>query len=116
MKERVYIMGKVGDLSDDDYYNFVYQKFAVRERALIKMGFEVINPMHIVPRSAGWNDAMKICIPEMLACDKISPLPDTWYSAGAMIEFELSQKLKMPIVLPRTEEKNDYEDKNSKGQ
>jgi hypothetical protein len=111
MKERVYIMGKVGDLSDDDYYNYVFQKFASREEVLKKMGFIVVNPMRIVPRCVTWNDAMKICLPAMINCDKISPLPDTWYSPGAMIEFELSQRLKMPIVMPRHENQNEY-DKN----
>jgi hypothetical protein len=39
----------------------------------------------------------------MLTCDKINPLPDTWYSRGGMIEFNLSQTLNMPVIIPETE-------------
>jgi hypothetical protein len=102
-KERVYIMGKVGDLSDDEYHASVYQKFEDREKTLISMGFNVVNPLKIVPRDLPWCEAMKVCLSAMLSCDKISPLPDTWYSTGGMIEFNLSQTLKMPVVIPETE-------------
>jgi hypothetical protein len=103
-KERVYIMGKVGDLSDDDYLTSVIQKFEYREKILVSMGFTVINPIKIVPRDLSWCEAMKVCLSAMLTCDKISPLPDTWYSTGGMIEFNLSQTLKMPVIIPETYE------------
>ena len=98
-------MGKVGDISnDDDKYNICVEKFARREKALQTEGYETINPMRIVTRGKDWNEAMRICITIMLECDCVSPLPDTWYSVGGMIEFELSQRLKMPIVMPKSEE------------
>lgn len=102
-RQRAYIIGKVEDLSGDDYYAFVLQKFATREKLLCAMGFVVVNPVKLVPRDAKWCDAMKVCITAMLSCDKVSPLPDTWFSEGGMIEFNLSQKLKMPIVIPTEE-------------
>jgi Fe2+ transport system protein FeoA len=102
-KERVYITGKVGDLSDDNYHESVYQKFERREKRLQSMGFVVGNPVKLVPRDLSWNEAMKLCISAMLTCDKINPLPDTWYSRGGMIEFNLSQTLNMPVIIPETE-------------
>jgi hypothetical protein len=102
-RETVYIIGKVGDLSDDDYYQGVYEKFALREKMLCAMGLAVVNPMRLIPRDTIWRDAMKKCISAMLSCDKVSPLPDTWYSEGGMIEFNLSQKLRMPVILPAEE-------------
>lgn len=102
-RENVYIIGKVGDLTDDDYYQSVFDKFARREKILCSMGFAVVNPMRMIPRDSIWREAMKKCITAMLSCDKVSPLPDTWYSEGGIIEFNLSQKLQMPVVLPEKE-------------
>lgn len=93
-------MGLVGDVSNDLVYQVVWDKFLERENALLAAGYLPINPMRVVPRGTDWVTAMKLAIPAMLACDKVSPLPDTWISKGGMMEFNLSQQLKMSIVIP----------------
>lgn len=93
-------MGKVGNIKDDVVYQEVFDKFKEREHDLYIMGYIPFNPMMIVPRGTNWIEAMNICIPAMCECDYISPLPDTWYSQGAMIEFELSQVLQKKIIMP----------------
>lgn len=96
MTEKVYIIGKV---TGEDYLT-CFKKFQEREELLKSHGYRVANPMRLVPLNTGWVLAMKICLTEMLRCTYVSPLPDTWDSRGAKIEFELSQSLKMPVVIP----------------
>jgi hypothetical protein len=94
-------MGKVGDLNnDDDAYILCCLKFEKRAEELRKMGYVAVSPMQIVARGTEWVQAMKICIPAMLDCEGVSPLPDTWNSTGGLIEFNLSQQLRMPIIIP----------------
>lgn len=100
LKPKVYIAGKVGDLTDDEYYYEVLRKFAQRERELRKLGYSVVNPMTLVKRGTNWTDAMKVCIRALTFCEYISPLPDVKHSPGATIEMDLSIHLKMTLVYP----------------
>jgi hypothetical protein len=99
-RKRAYIAGKVGDLTDDDYYYEVLRKFDQRERELRKLGYRIVNPMKLVKRGTVWNLAMKICIAELLQCDVISPLPDVQQSPGAIIEMSIASRLNYPFVFP----------------
>jgi len=99
-RKKVYIAGKVGDLTDDDYYYEVVRKFAQRERELRKLGYSVINPMAIVKRGTSWEDAMKICIRALTFCDFISPLSDVTESPGGCIEMDLCVHLRIPVIYP----------------
>lgn len=96
MTGKIYIIGKITGL---DYYQ-CWRKFEQRENQLLDMGYRVVNPMRLVPKDTEWITAMKICIAEMTRCHGVSPLPDTWDSKGALIEFNLSRMLEMPIVIP----------------
>lgn len=95
-----YIIGKVGDLSDDRYYEMVCLKFDNRKHELEALGYFVINPMEIVPRGTDWNRAMRMCINAMLQCSHVSPLSDYTESRGGIIEIELAKKLDFIIVSP----------------
>jgi hypothetical protein len=99
-RKRVYIAGKVGDLTDDDYYFEVVRKFAQRQRELRKLGYSTVNPMEIVSRGTSWEDAMKICIRALTLCDFISPLADVNESAGGCIEMDLCAHLRIPVIFP----------------
>src|SRR4030042_6627152 len=96
LPKAVYIIGAVSGI---DYYACFY-KFEQREKELLAMGYRVVNPIRIVPRNSDWVTAMKICIPAMIECNAVSPLPCTWSSRGAMIEFNLAGELEMPIIMP----------------
>jgi hypothetical protein len=106
--ETAYIIGKVGDVSDNDYYEYVCRKFAIRAASLKVMGYIPINPMELVPRASNWHDAMAICIPVLMSSQNISPLPDTWVSKGGLIEFKLARSMKKPIVIPQHETELQY--------
>jgi hypothetical protein len=96
MKDLVYIMGKV---TGEDYYA-CWNKFQEREDELRKLDLMPINPMRMVSKDIDWVSAVKFLIPLMLQCKYVSPLPCTWGSREAIIEFNLSQELKMPIIIP----------------
>lgn len=105
-KPWIYIIGKVGDLSDDRYYEMVRLKFENRKRELEEQGFVVINPTELVQRHTDWNTAMRICLNALLQCDHVSPLPDYKESRGGMIEYNLAVKLEYTIVF--TSKMNDH--------
>lgn len=109
-KRKCYIAGKVGNLTDDDYYYEVQRKFARRELELRKLGYSPVNPVKLVKRGTDWNTAMRICISEMMLCDYISPLADCEQSPGATIEMELAAKLEFTLVFPSRINSRIYKD------
>lgn len=100
VRKKVYIAGKVGDLTDDAYYYEVLRKFAQRERELRKLGYSPVNPMTLVKRGTDWAEAMKVCVRALTFCDYISPLPDVQDSPGATIEINLAYSFRMTLVYP----------------
>jgi hypothetical protein len=88
-KGRVYIAGKV----TGEKYAECVKKFSSRAEILRAQGYEVVNPMEIVPEGTGWKDAMKLCISELMNCDAYYMLPDWRYSKGAKIELQLALAL-----------------------
>lgn len=96
----IYIIGKVGDLSDDRYYEMVKMKFENRSKELKALGYVVVNPMEICERDVDWNLAMKRCINGLLQCDYISTLNDYKESRGGVIEYDLACKLGYENILP----------------
>lgn len=97
--KKVYIIGKV--TGEDP--TACRKKFNERALLLEKSGYKAIIPLDLVSETDTWHEAMRKCIREMLVCEGVSPLPDTWQSAGGMMEFNISQRLKMLVVLPTIE-------------
>lgn len=101
MNNKIYIAGKI---SGEDYRE-CFEKFKTAYRQAINMGFEPINPMLFTTDEMSWNECMRIVLRKMLECDSILLLPDYHKSKGAMIEYELAQKLEMNIIkIRRTDE------------
>lgn len=80
-KIKVYIAGKV---TGEDYQQ-CYDKFQALHDTLTGFGYQVINPMHIVPFGTPWMDAMAILKPHLINSDVVLFLPD-WVSSQGSIE------------------------------
>ncbi|CVK17100.1 protein of unknown function (DUF4406) [Apibacter mensalis] len=87
--KKVYIAGKVTGLN----YREAFTEFKKIEKDLIGQGYEVINPLEIVPSNNSWEDAMKICIRELTSCYAIYLLPNWHQSRGAKLEAHIASEL-----------------------
>ncbi|WP_289054199.1 DUF4406 domain-containing protein [Carboxylicivirga marina] len=104
MKWRVYIAGKVGNetvsLTDEEHQEAV-DKFRRIERELLNAGFETRNPMNFVPKDVvNWQEAMKLCIPELCKCNALYLIHDFKESKGAMMEYTIANKLGFRLITP----------------
>lgn len=84
--KRIYIAGRISGLS----YHAVVKQFNEAEYFLRSLGFEVVNPVKIVPPGTGWTEAMRTCIAYLMACNYIAMLPGWKQSAGATIEYNIA--------------------------
>ena len=87
IKTKIYIAGKVtGEPLEE-----CRKKFADVQEILEAKGYQVVNPMNLVSdQNVSWQEAMDICVPELLKCNGILMLPCSKYSKGAHIELELA--------------------------
>lgn len=94
MNEKVYIIGKVTGLPAEE----VRAKFNTREAELKEKGYEVVNPIKLLPIGADWNHAMRVCIKNLMDCTAISIL-DNWIdSNGGKLEWFICHSLNMKVV------------------
>lgn len=93
-KKRVYIAGKV----TGEPKHTCALKFAMAQKEIESLGFEVVNPLEVVrDPKCDWDVAMKKCIKELVGCHIMVILPDWKESKGATIERKLAEDLGMPI-------------------
>lgn len=81
---KVYVSGKITGLER----SVAVANFARAEKFLKNKGYEVVNPTQLCDENVSWDDAMKICIAELVKCDAIYLLPDWQDSKGAKIEIQ----------------------------
>jgi hypothetical protein len=94
MKRKIYIAGKVTGLPQDE----VIEKFAIVQKEIEALGFEVINPLKVVGDwNTPWTYAMRKCIKALVDCDAVYLLPCHIHSTGAKIEFKLAFDLNIPF-------------------
>ena len=93
--KKVYIAGKI---TGEDY-EIVKAKFDAVESDLREAGFKPINPFKIAPfnPTKTWSDYMKVCIKELVDCERVVFLPDAFTSKGAKLEYEIARKLGIEI-------------------
>jgi len=91
MKKKAYIAGKVTGVPRQQ----CLRKFAEQEAILRQQGWEVVNPMKIVPEYATWTEAMRICIEELKKCEAIYLLPCWITSTGACWEYIIAKELNL---------------------
>lgn len=93
--KKVYISGKISGLHMDD----VTRKFDQAEKMMIAMGFEPMNPLHLVPYhpDTKWETYMAKDLMELQKCNIIYLLHDWEDSQGARLEHEMSKILNLEI-------------------
>lgn len=92
MNKEVYIIGAVTGLEREA----VVAKFDKAAQALKSAGMVPVNPIDLVPETATWNDAMRMCIRRMMLCYAVLLLPDWQESRGATLEVMIARNLEMP--------------------
>lgn len=97
MLGKIYISGKIGGLD----YKEAFEKFESREKQLIIIGYEVVNPMKIhppreIPRT--WEEFMVEDIQELFKCESIYMLEDWGQSKGARVEYAIAKELGFKII------------------
>lgn len=105
-RTKVYIAGPVTGLPRDQ----VIAEFARYEKYLTTLGYEVVNPMKIVPPDAAWDEAMILCIYHLNKCDKAVFMEGWQHSRGASMEMEFCTQQSIPL-LSRTIIKELWKDK-----
>ena len=91
--KKVYLAGKVTGLDAAE----ASQRFGMHEMKLKRQGHHVVVPLNLVPHTCTWAEAMKICIPAMLECDKVFFMPCWKDSKGATMEHDIATRLNMDI-------------------
>lgn len=87
--KKVYICGKVSGLSRAE----TVQKFAATAAMLQASGYEVINPLELVPEDTDWPTAMRACIAALTTADHLYCLPDWTDSQGATLEHIVGESI-----------------------
>ena len=94
MKEKIQIIGKVTGLDREA----CVKKFAESQLQLERAGYEVINPVLLVPADAAWRPAMRICLAALLNVDAVALQPDWYMSEGAKLEYMVATALKLKMI------------------
>lgn len=92
IRKKVYIVGKV---TGEDKIECAH-KFAKAEKDIESLGFKAINPLKVVGTwDISWQDAMRLCVAELVKADAVYVLPDAVNSKGATKELDLCATLKI---------------------
>ena len=86
MKKKVQLIGKVTGMNRLD----TVLKFKEAQDRFEAMGFEVRNPVAMVPADATHQDAMRICLKSLLEVDAALLLPDWVNSDGSEVEYRVA--------------------------
>ena len=95
-KPSIYISGRITGLD----YKEAFDKFEQVENELTVKGYEVVNPMKLVPFNKDWSwfDYMSADIKLMEKCTHIYMLSNWRESAGASVEHEISKWKNITII------------------
>lgn len=95
-KPRIYISGRITGLD----YKEAFDKFEQAENELTAKGYEVVNPMKLVPFNKDWSwfDYLSADIKLMENCAHIYMLSNWRESDGAWIEHEIAIRKNLTII------------------
>jgi hypothetical protein len=100
--KRIYISGKITGVVFED----ALEQFALAEKKLCDMGYEVTNPMTIAhEHDKSWENYMRLDLKAMLECDSIYMLINWEASKGAVIEHNLAKDLGFKIHYQNTKKR-----------
>ena len=91
---KIYIAGKVTGLD----YQQCFNKFKALDDTLSGFGFQVINPMRIVPNGTPWQEAMDILKPHLINSNVAVFMPDWIDSQGSIEERSIAMAKNIRIV------------------
>lgn len=91
---RIYLAGPMTGYPDYNRKTFKSISGLLRDR-----GHEVINPAELPePATPAWEEYLKVALTQMLTCDLVAVIPGWELSAGACLEVEVAQRLKIPCL------------------
>lgn len=94
-KPKIYVAGKIGGLSEQQYTE-LFKRGAAEAEAL---GYEAITPLDFPhDHDKSWQSYMKEDVTEMLKCDAVYALNNWRHSPGATIEIDIALKLGLNII------------------
>lgn len=96
MKKKVQLIGKVSKLTR----GYVVEKFAFHQAKIEEKGYEVWNPVAHVPQDATQEEAMRICLTNLIdpETEAISVQPDWVDSEGGKVEYMVAHALGLKTV------------------
>ncbi len=76
----------------------VEAKFERAEKALAEKGYEVVNPVKLVPATSSWENAMRECLKSLLGVDAVFVMAEWYNSKEAQIEFMVASALQLKEI------------------
>ena len=96
---KIYISGKIGDITDPAVEQAVVEKFANAQELLEELGLEVENPLNNgLPRNAPWIQHLGRDLEILDGCDGIFMLRDWKTSRGAGHEFDYANRERKVVM------------------
>lgn len=92
MNKRIYIIGPVSGIGREKAVPI----FAKAAGMIKEIGMAPVNPTELVPETATWHEAMRICIPELIECGSYMKLPGWEQSRGSMLEVIIAKNMDIP--------------------
>lgn len=93
-KPKIYISGKISGM--EKTAAIMFKAYSCQVEAL---GYEVINPMALPHNHARtWDAFMREDIAALMGCHAVLFLPNYTESEGAMIEFNLAERLNFDLI------------------
>lgn len=80
------------------YPDYNYKAFDEAERWLRDHGYEVLNPTSNKPDDPTWDNYMRASIVQVTQADGIAVLRNWQGSAGAVLEVQIAQALRVPVL------------------
>ncbi len=94
MKKKCQIIGKVTGIPRKQ----CVEKFQSTQKILESFGYEVVNPITLVPEESSHQDAMRACLLELLKVDAVAIQPDWFDSPGARVEYMVANALQLKEI------------------
>lgn len=86
---KTFISGRVSGIN----YEYAKRNFKKVEKALVKQGYEVVNPTKFCKKEWSWLRCIIVCLWHLTKCDAVYFLRNYKNSKGAMIEYKIAKIL-----------------------